>query len=260
VSGKAPRPCVACGARPVAFTEPRVDFCYQCLPGGPFTPPPCRGCGSARDYYSAGLCARCHKYGPARTPVRPCPECYCWGIPATWTNPCQGCQAWHRKQHATAACARCGRHASLDKDMTCRLCRRQPATAGGEDHDAVGWHQLFFNIAFRSWKTAPPAAPMAPGVRAAAVPGLRRRHQQLAFPGLAAPRNPPRPKTCPSCGARPVKDARSKTCHACVPGGPVTPPPCRKCGSAEDYYSAGLCIRCHKYAPQLAGSCLDCYA
>jgi hypothetical protein len=63
------------------------------------------------------------------------------------------------------------------------------------------------------------------------------------------------PKTCPSCGERPVKDARSKICYACLPGGAVIPPPCRKCGSSEDYYSAGLCIRRHKYAPQVTGSC-----
>lgn len=152
MSGKAPRLCAACGERPVAFTEPWVDFCYQCLPGGPFTPPPCRRCGSTRDYYSAGLCARCHKYGPGRVPLKPCPECYCWGIPATWSLPCQGCQAWHRKQHAVAACARCGRNASLDKEMTCRLCRRQPGLGGRqEERGGAGWHQLFFNISFHSW-------------------------------------------------------------------------------------------------------------
>lgn len=257
MSGKAPRPCAACGERPVAFAEPRVDFCYQCLPGGPFTPPPCRRCGSARDYYSAGLCTRCHKYGPGRAPLKPCPECYCWGILATWTISCQGCQAWHRKQHAVAACARCGRKANLDKDMTCRLCRRQPGP-GGHQEERGAWHQLFFNISFHSWHAAPPAAAGQAPRTVAYAP--RQRHYQLAFPGLTPPRNPPRPKTCTECGARPVKDARSKTCYACLPGGPVIPPPCRKCGSAEDYYSAGLCIRCHKYAPQVTGSCPDCYA
>lgn len=261
MSGKAPRPCAACGERPVAFTEPRVDFCYQCLPGGPFTPPPCRRCGSRRDYYSAGLCTRCHKYGPGGTPLKPCPECYCWGIPATWTLPCQGCQAWHRKQLAVSACARCGRNASVDKDMTCRLCRRQPSPGGHqEERGPVGWHQLFLNISFHSWHSAPRATPTGPGGPRVIAAAPRRRHYQLAFAGLAPPRNPPRPKTCPSCGQRPVKDARSKTCHTCIPGGAVVPPPCRKCGSVEDYYSAGLCIRCHKYAPQITSSCPDCYA
>jgi hypothetical protein len=47
-------------------------------------------------------------------------------------------------------------------------------------------------------------------------------------------------------------------CYQCWPGGPVTPPPCIKCGSTTLYYSAGMCQRCLR-APQVVGSCLDCH-
>lgn len=45
-----------------------------------------------------------------------------------------------------------------------------------------------------------------------------------------------------------------------MPGKRITPPPCRRCGRLDGYYSAGLCDRCHRHAPQHAGSCRDCHA
>lgn len=45
-----------------------------------------------------------------------------------------------------------------------------------------------------------------------------------------------------------------------MPGRRVTPPPCRRCGREDGYYSAGLCDRCHRHAPQFAAGCLDCDA
>lgn len=29
----------------------------------------------------------------------------------------------------------------------------------------------------------------------------------------------------------------------------VTPPPCRRCGSADNYFTSRLCARCHRHAP-----------
>ncbi|BDZ59252.1 hypothetical protein GCM10025872_29090 [Barrientosiimonas endolithica] len=49
--------------RPAAWLTPRIDFCYDCIPGGPFTPPACSKCGST-EYYSQGLCAHCHPGSP----------------------------------------------------------------------------------------------------------------------------------------------------------------------------------------------------
>ena len=46
----------------------------------------------------------------------------------------------------------------------------------------------------------------------------------------------------------------------CLPGGPFTPPACRKCASSDRYFSEGLCDRCHPGAPLHLGSCRDCLA
>ena len=57
--------CSACGRRPVASSNnPRTRYCYECMPGGPYVPPPCRRCGRTEGYYSAGLCDRCHRHAP----------------------------------------------------------------------------------------------------------------------------------------------------------------------------------------------------
>ena len=40
------RMCRVCGTRPPAMRE--IPCCFQCWPGGPVTPPPCRRCGSHR--------------------------------------------------------------------------------------------------------------------------------------------------------------------------------------------------------------------
>ena len=58
------RMCQVCGVRPPAMRE--IPCCFECWPGGPVTPPPCRRCGSAEDYYTSG-CA------PAATTTRPRP-------------------------------------------------------------------------------------------------------------------------------------------------------------------------------------------
>jgi len=67
-------------------------------------------------------------------------------------------------------------------------------------------------------------------------------------------------RLCRTCGVKPVIRKTLRYCHDCAPGGPLVPPPCRKCGSNDDYYSAGLCSCCHQYAPQPVTSCLDCHA
>jgi hypothetical protein len=49
-------------------------------------------------------------------------------------------------------------------------------------------------------------------------------------------------------------------CFGCWPTGPVTPPPCLRCGSNNSYFMSGLCARCHPHSPQGVDSCTDCYA
>ncbi|WP_239341611.1 hypothetical protein [Frankia sp. CiP3] len=249
----------------MAWTAPRVDFCYACLPGGPFRPPPCCRCGEADDYYSAGLCARCHRHAPR--PVESCTDCYAWGVSAAGQRLCAGCRSWRRTHATVTICVRCGRRLHVDSQMVCRLCRKQPPCVPGvEPGDVPGaataWQQLFLAVKLHSWRGGQPEVPPAGSWRGSAGAAGRRRVrvEQLPLWGVVARRPASRPRLCPTCRRTPVKDPRSRYCYACTPGGPVTAPPCRRCGARKDYYSAGLCVRCHKYAPQIADSCPDCYA
>lgn len=67
-------------------------------------------------------------------------------------------------------------------------------------------------------------------------------------------------KRCTVCTTTPVAMSGVDYCFACWPGGPVTPPPCLRCGSARGYFATGLCERCHPYADPGVDSCLDCLA
>ena len=79
-----PPVCPSCGVRPVAFTRPRIDVCFACLPGGPHTPPPCLLCGRAGFFYHQGLCTACHPFSPDRRDA--CPDCCAWGTSAASNN------------------------------------------------------------------------------------------------------------------------------------------------------------------------------
>ncbi len=69
-----------------------------------------------------------------------------------------------------------------------------------------------------------------------------------------------RPFSCVTCGTKPRARRGNRYCYDCMPGGPIVPPPCQRCGSVGDYYASGLCVRCHWFAPQRVDSCSDCYA
>lgn len=73
-----PPKCNQCQSNRVAWTSPRVDFCYQCIPGGPFAAPPCTRCRARTDYYSQGLCGRCHPRSPEH--IGSCKGCLAWGV------------------------------------------------------------------------------------------------------------------------------------------------------------------------------------
>lgn len=67
-------------------------------------------------------------------------------------------------------------------------------------------------------------------------------------------------RMCQGCGRRPEPYQARSWCYDCKPGTNGRPLPCRRCGSTEDHWAAGLCRRCHPHAPQLPDSCLDCFA
>lgn len=132
-----PHRCQVCGVRPPAMRE--VPFCFQCWPGGPVTPPPCRKCGSTQDYYTSGLCARCHTHAPGeRSPVwrlpgplapptvvvDSCPDCYAWGVTRTYGWLCSACSSWRETHRNVDACRTCGHRVALDENGSCRLCRK----------------------------------------------------------------------------------------------------------------------------------------
>lgn len=122
------RRCVRCKNNPVSWTTPRVDCCYNCLPGGPFTPPACSRCGSTRDYFTNGLCARCHRNAPQ--PVGSCQDCHAWGVIRKTRWLCWGCKSW--RQHAIeGSCRICNATVAINPDRVCRLCRCQHIMWGG---------------------------------------------------------------------------------------------------------------------------------
>lgn len=120
-----PRTCTSCGAKPVA--RKTLRFCFDCLPGGPHTPPPCRKCGVDDDYFSAGLCSRCHQYAPQ--PVDSCAECHAWGATRTHKWLCHACIGWRNAHPTTARCGSCRHTHHVGRGGWCRLCWRHGADA-----------------------------------------------------------------------------------------------------------------------------------
>ena len=191
-----PPQCNRCQDNPVAWTSPRVDFCYKCLPGGPFAAPPCRWCGTTNDYFSQGLCALCHP----RSPQRPgsCKGCLAWGVYPRYNWTCWPCR-WWRTHYPEGTCDYCRRLARIGNSGACRLCVEQAQItqepgraldyAGANQHS----QQLFLaNMLFKK-RITPRLAPepsLRPGPRArravtASVrtdPGKSRYKNQLPYP------------------------------------------------------------------------------
>lgn len=117
-----PAKCTRCQVNRVAWVKPRVDYCYQCLPGGPFTPPPCRACGSTV-YFSDGLCEKCHPGGPHHPGA--CRGCLAWGVTRQYNWRCWGCRWWHAR-YPQGECRYCARATTVGELGACRLCIEQP--------------------------------------------------------------------------------------------------------------------------------------
>jgi hypothetical protein len=121
MSAAVPRLCARCQVARSAWERPRVDFCYACLPGGPFTPPPCRQCGSA-DYFCQGLCEACHPRGPFYPGS--CTDCLAYGTFRVGGRRCWTCRWWHQ-HYPEGPCPYCGRTVPLGRAGACRLCNEQ---------------------------------------------------------------------------------------------------------------------------------------
>lgn len=116
-----PATCNRCQASKVAWVTPRVDYCYACLPGGPFTAPACSRCGSG-DYYCQGLCGDCHPLGPGH--VGSCRGCLAWGVERRYGSLCWQCR-WWRTHYPMGRCLQCDRSSPTGESATCRLCWEQ---------------------------------------------------------------------------------------------------------------------------------------
>lgn len=116
-----PATCNRCQISKVAWVTPRVDFCYACLPGGPFTAPACSNCGSG-DYYCQGLCGDCHPLGPGH--VGACRGCLAWGVLRRYGSLCWQCR-WWRTHFPMGRCLQCDRTTPTGESATCRLCWEQ---------------------------------------------------------------------------------------------------------------------------------------
>ena len=179
------RTCSGCTRRPVAHA--RAEHCHQCMPGGPFIPPPCRSCRSSEDYYSAGLCRRCHRF--AASPIDSCRDCHCWGVTRTSSWLCDGCRAWRRRR-PTGRCPCCARDLPLSPAGFCRSCWRQGwlQRLPHERLDVIAANrhgqQLYLADLFRQKRPTPPPRPesMTP-----ATGGYPVEHRQLVL--LDLPRN-----------------------------------------------------------------------
>lgn len=155
-----PPKCIRCQHNRVAWTSPRVDFCYACLPGGPFNPPSCLTCGSQRDYFSQGLCSRCHPRSPEH--IDSCKGCLSWGVYPRHNWTCWSCRWWHG-HYPKGTCAFCGRDSHVGEQRACRLClenaRLDQEPGRTPDLSAANQHsqQLFFaNMVFKRRATPQP--------------------------------------------------------------------------------------------------------
>jgi hypothetical protein len=157
VGDRKPKPCIVCRQRPAAWTTPRVDYCYQCLPGGPFPPPACIRCNagtngdgapagtmSGVEYYSQGMCTRCHHYAPQR--FESCRDCGAWGVIRKHKWLCWRCHSW-RARLPNGPCRICHRvDLAVNPDEVCNLCDRQMTITLGAtvDEANAGGQQLYF--------------------------------------------------------------------------------------------------------------------
>lgn len=117
-----PPMCSRCLVNRAAWTRPRVDVCYDCLPGGPFTPPPCSSCGAIGDYFSQGLCGSCHPRSPEH--IDSCRGCLAWGVYPKHDRTCWSCRIW-RRFYPEGPCPYCGRTSWIGESGACRLCYEQ---------------------------------------------------------------------------------------------------------------------------------------
>ena len=125
-----PKRCFTCQRNRVAWVKPRVDFCYACLPGGPFPEPACGDCQSP-NYFSDGLCDACHPGGPLH--LGSCRGCLAWGVLRAHSWRCWSCR-WWATHYPIGDCLYCGRNTRIADRGACRLCLDQGRFMAAKGH------------------------------------------------------------------------------------------------------------------------------
>jgi integrase len=113
--------CERCGTKPQGYHGRR--WCYDCKRGSGGRPLPCRRCGSSDDYWTEGLCRRCHQFAPQRP--ESCRDCLAWGVWRTHKWLCGGCLSWRFLHPTTSTCRSCHAERSVNEHTVCRLCWKQ---------------------------------------------------------------------------------------------------------------------------------------
>lgn len=167
--GPRPRSCSRCGINPVGYSG--RECCYRCVPRRRRAPLVCKRCGSD-DFFTAGLCRRCHR---SAVVVDSCRDCLAWGVTRHEKWLCQACRGWRRRDLNEVTCPSCTRQVVVNGRGFCRLCCRGATTANNAQPahialDVVGVNrtgqQLFFAdlILKKRGKRPAPPRPMPPGV------------------------------------------------------------------------------------------------
>jgi hypothetical protein len=100
--------------------------------------------GFGVEYYSQGLCTRCHPAAPQR--LASCRDCHAWGVIRKHKWLCWRCHSW-RARLPKGSCRICRRvDLSVNPDQICNLCDRQMSITLGAtvDEANTGGQQLYF--------------------------------------------------------------------------------------------------------------------
>ena len=152
-----PARCNGCQVNRVAWVRPRVDFCYGCLPGGPFRARACRRCAS-ESYFSEGLCDRCHPGAPLH--LGSCRDCLAWGVYRSHNWRCWSCRWWHT-HYPLGDCEYCARRTHVGEQQACRLCIEQARVVQepGRAIDLVGANRYGQQLCFANMRFQRPITP-----------------------------------------------------------------------------------------------------
>ena len=96
------------------------------------------------EYYSQGLCTRCHHYAPQW--LESCRDCHAWGVIRKYKWLCWRCHSW-RARLSKGACRICRRtDLAVNPGDVCNLCDRQATITLGAtvDEANAGGQQLYF--------------------------------------------------------------------------------------------------------------------